>query len=152
MHGPCTLVESTTQYPAHIKTNTDLPSPVTTYNYYRKKINHNGKGYIAVLNHQTVESGNQQLTTTRYYYNNPQDLLTYGLLKKIILTGQKNRTNLPDAVSRNYYYIKSPDSYTKTMYSSIELSENKRRMSSYITTSLFYKSGVDGNRCREKRQ
>ena len=132
-----TLVESTKQYPAYIKTNTDSPSPVTTYNYYRKEINHNGKGYISVLNHQTVKSGNQQLTTTRYYYNNPDDRLTYGLLKRIILTGQKNKTDFPYAVSRDYYYIKSSDGYTKTTYSSIELSENKRRMSYYITTSLF---------------
>ena len=132
-----TLVESTIQCPAHIKTIKDLPSPVTTYNYYRKEINHNGKGYIAVLNHQTVKSGNQQMTTTRYYYNNPDDRLTYGLLKRIVLTGQKNKIDFSYVVSKDYYYVKSPDSYTKTMYSSIELSENKRRMSGYITTSLF---------------
>ncbi len=132
-----TLVESTIQYPAYIKTSTDIPTPVTTYNYYRKKINHNGKGYIAVLNHQTVKSGNQQIITTRYYYNNRDDRLTYGLLKRIILTGQKNNIDLPDAMSRDYYYIKSPDSYTKTVYSTIELSKNKRLISNYITTSLF---------------
>ncbi len=131
------LMESTTLYPADTKANTDSPSPVTTYNYYRKKINHKGKGYLSVLYRQKVKSGNQQLTTTRYYYNNPQDLLTYGLLERIILTGQKNEADSSDSVSKNYYYIKSPDSYTKTMYSTIELSENKRIVSYYVTTSLF---------------
>ena len=131
------LVESTTSYPADTESSTDSPSPVTTYNYYHKEINHNSKGYISVLDHQTVKSGNQQMTTTRYYYNNPDDRLTYGLLKSIILTGQKNGVHLSDSVSRNYYYIKSPDSYTKTTYSSIKLSKNKSLMSNYITTSLF---------------
>ncbi len=131
------LVESTTLYPDDTKTSTDPPLPVTTYNYYQKKINHNGKGYISVLYRQKVKSGNQQLTTTRYYYNNPQDLLTYGLLKRAILTGQQNKADSSDAVSKNYYYIKSPDSYTKTMYSTIELSESKCIVSYYVTTSLF---------------
>ncbi len=131
------LMESTTLYPADTKASTDSPLPVTTYNYYHKKINHKGKGYLSVLYRQKMKSGNQQLTTTRYYYNNPQDLLTYGLLERIILTGQKNKADSSDAMSKNYYYIKSPDSYTKTMYSTIELSENKRIVSYYVTTSLF---------------
>ncbi len=132
-----TLTESTERYPADIKTSINPPLPVTRYNYYRKEINHNGKGYIIVLHHQIEKSGNQQLTTVRHYYNNPDDLLTYGLLKQLIVTGKKNETDLSDFVIRDYYYIKSPDNYTKTTYSAIELSDNKRLMSFYTTTSLF---------------
>ena len=61
-----TLTESTVRYPADIKTSINLPLPVTRYNYYRKEINHNGKGYIIVLHHQIEKSGNQQLTTVRH--------------------------------------------------------------------------------------
>ena len=132
-----TLTESATLYPAYSKTSTDPLPPVTTQNYYRKEINYNGKGYITVLDHQTEISGNQQLTTTRYYYNNPDDLLTYGLLKQTVLTGRQNATDTADTVIKNYYYLKSLDNYTKTTYSSIELSKNKRLFSSCITTSLF---------------
>ncbi len=131
-----TLNKFTVQYPADsgIKTS---PLPVITRNYYRKEINHNGKGYIAVLDHQTAQSGNQQITTTRYYYQNTEDLLTYGLLKKMVMTGQLNETNSDDTMIKDYYYVKSSDNSTKTTYSAVELSENKRLFSSYITTSLF---------------
>ncbi len=54
-----TLTESTIQYPADIGTGTAPLLPVTTRNYYRRELNHNGKGYIAVLDHQTELSGNQ---------------------------------------------------------------------------------------------
>ncbi len=131
------LTESTTYYPANTNISTNSLSPVTIYNYYRKKINYNRKGYITILDHQTKQSGNQQLTTIRRYYNNPDDLLTYGLLKQLIVTGKQNETDLPDFVIKDYYYIKSPDNYTKTTYSAIELSDNKRLISSYTTTSLF---------------
>ena len=132
-----TLTESATLYPAYNKAGTDPLPPVTTQNYYRKEINYNGKGYIGVLDHQTEISGNQQLTTTRYYYNNPDDLLTYGLLKQTVLTGRQNETDSADTLIKNYYYVKSPDSYTKTIYSSVEISKNKRLFSSYLTISLF---------------
>ena len=59
----------------------------------------------AVLDHQTELSGNQQITTTRYYYHNTKDLLTYGLLKQLILTGQLNETNSTNAVIKDYYYL-----------------------------------------------
>ncbi len=132
-----TLTESTIFYPVHTKADiTPLP-PVIIRNYYHKEINHNGKGYISVLDHQIQQAGKQQLTTTHYYYNNPEDLLTYGLLKKTILTGRQNNKDSPEAVTKDYYYIKSPDNYTKTIYSAIELSQNKYQISSYVTTSLF---------------
>ncbi|MCY4328849.1 MAG: hypothetical protein OXC48_02005, partial [Endozoicomonadaceae bacterium] len=130
------LTEFSVHYPADTGTNTNS-LPVTTYNYYRKEINYNGKAYITVLDHQTEQSGKQQLTVTRHYYNNPDDLLTYGLLKQLVLTGKQNETTPSDSVIKDYYYIKSPDSDTKKTYSAIELSENKRLMSSYTTTSLF---------------
>ncbi|MCY4328577.1 MAG: hypothetical protein OXC48_00590, partial [Endozoicomonadaceae bacterium] len=132
-----TLTESTTLYPAHTKANMTPLSPIITRNYYRREINHNGKGYISVLDHQIQQAGKQQLTTTHYYYDNPKDLLTYGLLKKSILTGQQNGVESSESVSKDFYYIKSPESYTKTTYSTIELSNNKHQMSSYVTTSLF---------------
>ncbi len=132
-----TLNKFTVQYPADSGIKTSPLLPVITRNYYRKEIDHNGKGYIAVLDHQTAQSGNQQITTTRYYYQNTEDLLTYGLLKQIVMTGQLNETNSHDAVIKDYYYIKSPDNSTKTTYSAVELSESKRLFSSYITTSLF---------------
>ncbi len=132
-----TLTESTIQYPADTGTGTAPLLPVTTWNYYRRELNHNGKGYISVLDHQTEQSGNQQITITHHYYHNTKDLLTYGLLKQLVLTGQLNETNSTDAVIKDYYYLKSSDNYTKTTYSAIELSENKRLLSSYTTTSLF---------------
>ena len=60
-----------------------------------------------------------------------KDLLTYGLLKQLVLTGHLNETNSIDAVIKDYYYIKSSDNYTKTTYSAIELSNNKRLLSPY---------------------
>ena len=60
-----TLTESATLYPAYSKTSTDPLPPVTTQNYYRKEINYNGKGYIAVLDHQNRDIW--QSTT----HNNP---------------------------------------------------------------------------------
>ncbi len=131
------LTESTTWYPADIKTNINPPLPVTTYNYYRREVNHNGRGYIAVLDHQTEQSGSQQLTTIRHYYDNPNDLLTYGLLKQLVVTGKQNETDLSDSVIKDYYYVKSADNHIKTTYSAIELPGNKSLMSSYATTSLF---------------
>ncbi|MCY4330520.1 MAG: RHS repeat protein, partial [Endozoicomonadaceae bacterium] len=131
-----TLTESTIQYPANTGIS-KTPSPVTIWNYYKRELNHNGKGYISVLDHQIEQSGKQQITVTRHYYQNAKDLFTYGLLKQMILTGQLNETNTSDAVIKDYYYVKSPDSYTKTTYSAIELSDNKRLFSPYTTTSLF---------------
>ncbi len=132
-----TLTESTALYPTHTEENITPLFPVTTRNYYRREINHNRKGYISVLDHQIQQAGKQQLIMTNYYYNNPKNLLTYGLLKKSILTGYQNGTDFPDSVIQDYYYIKSVDNNTKTTYSAIELSESKRQISSYITTSLF---------------
>ena len=131
------LTESTIRYPAYTKVNTVSLLPIITRNYYRREMNHNGKGYISVLDHQIQQAGKQQLTTTNYYYDNPKDLLTYGLLKQIVLTGQLNETHSPDAVIKDYYYVKGWDNFTKTTYSAVELSENKRLFSSYITTSVF---------------
>ncbi len=131
------LTKSTIRYPAYTEVNTVSLLPIITRNYYRREINHNKKGYICVLDHQIQQVGKQQLTTTHYYYDNPKDLLTYGLLKKSILTGQQSGVDLPASVSKDFYYIKSSDNYTKTTYSTIELSQNKYQISSYVTTSLF---------------
>ncbi len=132
-----TLTESTTLYPADTGIGTALLPPVITRNYYRREHNYNGKGYLSVLDHQTEQSGDQQITAIHHYYQSTEDLLTYGLLKQVMLTGQLNETNSSDVVIKDYYYIKSPDSNNKTTYSAIELSGNKRLFSSYTTTSLF---------------
>ncbi len=131
------LTESTTLYPAHTKSNMTSLSPIITRNYYHREINHNRTGYISVLDHQIQQAGKQQLTTTYYYYDNSKNLLTYGLLKKSILTGQQNGVELSGSVRKDYFYVKSPDSYTKTTYNTIELDQSKRQKSPYITISLF---------------
>ena len=131
------LTESSIIYPAHTKTNTYPLSPVKIGNYYKNKINYNRKGYTTVLDHQIKQAGKQRLISVRYYYDDPDNLLTYGLLKKSTVTQRQDETVSPDTIKKYYYYIKSPDNQTKTTYSAIELSENERQISSYITTSLF---------------
>ncbi|MCY4330268.1 MAG: hypothetical protein OXC48_09375, partial [Endozoicomonadaceae bacterium] len=67
----------------------------------------------------------------------PDNLLTYGLLKQLIVTGKQNETDLSDSMIKDYYYIKSADNHTKTTYNAIELPGNKSFVSSYTTVSLF---------------
>ncbi|MCY4330866.1 MAG: hypothetical protein OXC48_12450, partial [Endozoicomonadaceae bacterium] len=132
-----TLAESTTLYPAHVKESEKFEGPLTTYNYYHKENNHNKSGYILVLDHQIQQAGRQQLITARSYYHDTANLLTYGLLKQTVLTDNQNKTASLTSVVKDYYYIKSLDNNTKTTYSAIELSADKRQFSSYVTTSLF---------------
>ncbi|MCY4330295.1 MAG: hypothetical protein OXC48_09510, partial [Endozoicomonadaceae bacterium] len=132
-----TLTESTTLYPAHVKVNENSTVPLTTYNYYHKERNHNGSGYILVLDHQIQQAGKQRLITTHSYYHDPDNLLTYGLLKRTIFTNNQNKITSLNSIVKNYYYIKSLDNNTKTTYNTIELSAQKHQFSPYITTSLF---------------
>ena len=140
-----TLTESTTLYPAHIKSNENLSDPLITYNYYHKEKNHNGSGYMLVLDHQVQQSGKQQLITTSFYYHNPDNLLTYGLLKQTVFTDNQNKTASLASIIKDYYYIKSLDGCTKTTYSMIELSAKECQFSSYITTSLFTNQVLEVN-------
>ncbi|MCY4330273.1 MAG: hypothetical protein OXC48_09400, partial [Endozoicomonadaceae bacterium] len=129
-----TLTKSTTLYPAYIRADKSYADPLTTYNFYHKENNHNGNGYILVLDHQIQQAGDQKLITTHSYYHDPDNLLTYGMLKKVVFTDNRSKGT---SIIKDYYYIKSLDNYTKTTYSAIELSAGKYQFSSYITTSLF---------------
>ncbi|MCY4330179.1 MAG: hypothetical protein OXC48_08905, partial [Endozoicomonadaceae bacterium] len=132
-----TLTEYTTLYPAHEGAYINSLPSITTYNYYRREINYNRKGYITVLDHQIEQAGKQHLTVKNYYYYNHKNLLTYGLLKKIIITGKKSDMDSPVTLIKDYYYINSPCNYTKTTYSVVISDKNKHYTSFYTTTSLF---------------
>ncbi|MCY4177172.1 MAG: hypothetical protein OXD32_01560, partial [Endozoicomonadaceae bacterium] len=132
------LTESVTLYPAHVTTvTTSGLLPVTTRNYYRKQFNRCGNDYILVLDHQVQQAGNQEKIITRHYYNNAANLLTYGLLKQLIITDNQQRLSKLNRVETDYYYTKSTDGYSKTTYSAVRLEAGKRRLSPVVTTSLF---------------
>ncbi len=132
------LTESVTFYPTHTKkvTNSEL-LPVITRNYYHKQFNYHGGDYILVLDHQVQQAGSQEKIVTRHYYQDTKNPLTYGLLKQIILTGNQQEPSKLNRVEKDYYYTKSTDNYSRTTYSAISLEAKKRRLSSFITTSLF---------------
>ncbi len=132
-----TLTESVTLYPAHIKESEKTADPLITYNYYHKESNYKRSGYILVLDHQIQQAGRQKLITARSYYHDANNLLTYGLLKQTVFTGNQNNNTSLTSIFKDYYYIKSLDDHTRTTYSKIELSDNKCQSSSYVTTSLF---------------
>ena len=142
-----TLTESVTLYPAHVKINESPVYPTTTYNYYKKENNYNGKGYMLMLDHQVQQAGIKQLITASYYYHDTDNLLTYGLLKQTVLTDNQSKTT---SVIKDYYYIKSLDNHTKMTYSAIELSSDKRQFSSYTTTSLFTNQVLEESDAKRK--
>ncbi len=128
-----TLVKSVTLYPAKIATDTTLPPPLTTKNYYHKEKNYNGKGYINVLYQQIIQSGEQYLKTTNYYYKDADNPLTWGLLKQKVLTDNSTSS----AIKRDYYYLQSDDSQRKIVQSALELKNGQRQLSSAVVSSLF---------------
>ena len=128
-----TLVKSVTLYPAKIAIDTTPLPPVITRNYYRKEKNYNGKGYINVLYQQILQSGEQSVKTTNYYYQNADNALTWGMLKQKVLTD--NSTNA--AIKRDYYYFQSADGQRKTVQSTLELQQGQRQLSSSVVSSLF---------------
>ncbi len=132
------LTESAVLYPAHTDDSATvyLP-PVITYNYYRKQPNRFGNGYILIMDHQIQRSGQQYRITTRRYYQDKSNAFNYGLLKQTIFTGNIKPSAKLASVIQDYYYTKSTDNRSKTTWSAIELNTNKKRLSSYITTSLF---------------
>lgn len=132
-----TLTESMTLFPAVTALEILSFSPVTTYNYYRKAKNLANSGYILVLDHQRQQAGQKQIVTTRRYYNDPDNTLTYGLLRQTILTGNISGPSRISSVIQDYYYRQSKDHQRKTTYSAIKLGSGKTRRSSYITRSLF---------------
>ena len=132
------LTESAVLYPAHTDDSATvyLP-PVITYNYYRKQPNRFGNGYILIMDHQIQRSGQQYRITIRRYYQDKSNAFNYGLLKQTIFTGNIKPSAKLASVIQDYYYTKSLDNCSKTTWSAIELNTNKKRLSSYITTSLF---------------
>ena len=131
------LTKSTILYPAQNDVVTMLSPPVITRNYYRKQPNRLGNGYISVLDHQIQRAGQQYRNIIRHYYEDKDNALTYGLLKQTIFTGDTQPFAKFSSVIRDYYYTKSPDNRSKTIWSATELNTNKKRLSTYITTSLF---------------
>ncbi len=131
------LTESTILYPAQNDVVTMLSAPVITRNYYRKQPNRLGNGYISVLDHQIQRAGQQYRNIIRHYYEDKDNALTYGLLKQTIFTGDTQPFTQFSSIIHDYYYTKSRDDYSKTTWSATELNTNKKRLSPYITTSLF---------------
>ncbi|MCY4330236.1 MAG: hypothetical protein OXC48_09200, partial [Endozoicomonadaceae bacterium] len=129
------LKKSVTSWPA--STGSTQLKPVISRSYYRKLPNRKGTGYILVLDHQTAQSGAQEITTTRHYYQNADNSLTYGLLKQTILTDKAHKSSKLHEIIHDYYYKMSPDSRSKTTYSAIELGAGKKQFSAFVTTSLF---------------
>ncbi len=129
------LQKSVTVYPASI--GSTILTPAVTRNYYRKLPNRKGHDYILVLDHQTKQSGIQEITTTRRYYQDTDNSLTYGLLKQDRLTDNIQRPSGLHEIIHDYYYKKSADNRSKTTYSVTELGAGKQRFSSFVTTSLF---------------
>ena len=132
------LSESIILYPAYVGSSVSIsPLPVMTCNYYRKQPNRLGNGYIQVLDHQIQRAGQQYRITTRRYYQDKNNAFNYGLLKQTIFTGNRQPSAKISSVIQDYYYTKSADNRSKTTWSVVELNANKKRLSSYITTSLF---------------
>ena len=129
-----TLPESFTIYPSK-KIISAVMLPVTTYNYYRRELNRSGTGYILMLDHQVHQSGRAKVVVKRYYYDDPHNRLTYGLLRKTIFKKEYNNLSPVSARIRHYYY--TSDDYSKTMYSTVELGDNRFQRFPAITTSLF---------------
>ncbi len=130
-----TLTKSVTVYPYSV--GSTIITPVVTRNYYRKLPNRKGHGYILILDHQIRQSGTQEITTTRRYYQDTDNSLTYGLLKQDRLTDNIHRPFGLHEIIHDYYYKKSADNRSKTIYSVTELGAGKQRFSAFVTTSLF---------------
>ncbi len=131
------LEESTTLYPAQTDSETVVLAPVITQNYYRKQPNHQGNDYILVLDHQIKYADHHYRITNRHYYQDKNNVFTYGLLKQTIFTGDTQPSAKLSSVVHDYYYTESIDNHSKTTWSAVELSAGKKRLSTYITTSLF---------------
>ena len=132
------LTESVTLYPAHTTVATSGLLPVTTRNYYRKQFNRSRNDYILVLDHQIQQAGNQKKIIIRRYYQDTANLLTYGLLKQLILTDNQQRPSKLNHVETDYYYTKSVDSYTKTIYSAFRLATGRKKAFSFGNNQFIY--------------
>ncbi|MCY4329270.1 MAG: hypothetical protein OXC48_04195, partial [Endozoicomonadaceae bacterium] len=129
------LNETITTYPA--KTAISSPPPVTVYNYYRKMINYNGHGYRLVIDHQIQQADKKYFTKVNYYYQDPANTFTYGLLKETALTGSIQQPSAVHSVIKHYYYRNDTKQHTKISYVISETGSGKQRQSPLIITSLF---------------
>ncbi len=131
-----TLVQSVTTKPSE-QFKTVSEKPLVIDNFYKKEPNITGDDYTLVLASEVVKSGNQQITTTRQYYNDPKNTFEYGLLKTKNLTSNLSSDKTLTSVSKNYYYILSKDHATKSTYNMVKISDNQFKRSPMVTTSLF---------------
>ncbi|MCY4330478.1 MAG: hypothetical protein OXC48_10445, partial [Endozoicomonadaceae bacterium] len=132
-----TLRESVTSYPSDSIAGAQALPIKKIYSSYKKEPNLNKNGYILVLDKQVSISGHQSDTTTRQYYNNPDDYATYGLLKNLTLTDKVQTNQKQDKLIREYHYIISADKTAKTSYSTFEYNSNQEQRSPSVTVSLF---------------
>ncbi|MCY4329319.1 MAG: hypothetical protein OXC48_04450, partial [Endozoicomonadaceae bacterium] len=144
------LQESVTHYPAII--NKQRQQGNTVYNLYRKQPNLHGAGYILVLDHQIQQAGHNRIILGRYYYTDPKNKLTYGLLKQTILTD--TTFSSPHAVTHSYSYTQNRKNHSRTTNVSIEISPNKWQNLSSVVTSLFTNQKLEstGAGNRNKKQ
>ncbi len=133
------LTESVTHYPSDKKITGSAVLPVkASYSFYQKEPNINKKGYILVLDKQILKAGNYQNTTTRQYYNDPDDYATYGLLKTLTFSEDKKLADTKSSeLIREYHYSISTDHKTKTSYSTFGEAGDDQRRSPSVTVSLF---------------
>ena len=132
-----TQVESVTSYPSDQVFDVSRLPEITEHNYYQQELNADGHGYTLVLVHKVIRSGDQQITTTRQYYHNPQDIFKYGLIKRVTVTGSVSPVAKLTATNKNYYYILNSDYKTKTVYNTVETGENQFKRSPAVTTSMY---------------
>ncbi|MCY4330785.1 MAG: hypothetical protein OXC48_12020 [Endozoicomonadaceae bacterium] len=133
-----TLPERVVQYPAIDQhSGKKTLSPVITYNFYQKEFNRNDSGYLLKLRQQMVKSGGQYTLTTRHYYHDVNNLLNYGLLSQLTMTGTTAPVSKLKQITRHYYYKQSADGHRKMTYSTIESGQGKADYSSQVVTSLF---------------
>ncbi|MCY4329254.1 MAG: hypothetical protein OXC48_04115, partial [Endozoicomonadaceae bacterium] len=132
-----TQVESVISYPSAQVPGAALLPVIKQYSFYQKEFNPDRKGYILVLAQKTVDTGDQNMTTTRQYYDNPQDIFRYGLLKRLTVKGTVSSAANFTSVNKNYYYILSSDHKTKETYTTVETGKNQFEQSSVITTSMY---------------
>ncbi|MCY4328524.1 MAG: hypothetical protein OXC48_00325 [Endozoicomonadaceae bacterium] len=128
------LTKSVTIYPANNDTSLQ---PVVSRSYYRKLPNLKNNGYILVLDHTTSQSGDQWRTLKRYYYEDKANVITYGLLKKTVLTGTVPDNATLRAVTKNYYYALNHDGSKRITYSTINTGHGTVQRSAVNTYSTF---------------
>ncbi|MCY4328827.1 MAG: hypothetical protein OXC48_01895, partial [Endozoicomonadaceae bacterium] len=130
-----TLNKSVATLPA--KTTIPLPPLVIIHNYYRKMINYNSHGYRLVLDHQIQQAGKEYTTKANYYYQDPENIFTYGLIKKTVMSGSIQQPSTVHSVIQHYCYFYDSKNHTKTTYFTTDTGLGKQRRSSLVTTSLF---------------